>query len=96
MALLGNKKDLSHYREIPKEEGKSTAEKYGANFWELSVANDSHAADGPLNSLIIESYLKIMKVYLVYKTIRSRNERVIYIYMWGTPHYGIMDKSLLI
>lgn len=60
LALIGNKRDLEHLREISNEEGKEIAQKYGAGFWEVSASDDYNSTFGPLNGLIVESYLNVV------------------------------------
>lgn len=62
LAVIANKRDLEHLREIPNHEGKSLAKKHGAGFWEVSASEDYHSTFGPLNSLIVESYLNVLTV----------------------------------
>jgi len=38
--LIGNKKDLQHFRKVECDEGEKLAKKYGCPFFELSVAED--------------------------------------------------------
>lgn len=60
LAVIGNKKDLDHLREVSNKQGKSLAKKHGAGFWEVSASDDYHSTFGPLNSLIVESYLSVI------------------------------------
>ncbi|XP_066926970.1 ras-related and estrogen-regulated growth inhibitor-like [Clytia hemisphaerica] len=50
--VIGNKKDLSHLREVSKEEGKKWAEKHNALFFEISVAEDYHETQKVFNEII--------------------------------------------
>ena len=52
IVLLGNKKDLEHYREISRARATTTARKLHCNlFTELSVANDISAVRNVFNEL---------------------------------------------
>ena len=60
IGLLGNKRDLSHLREVSQKDGKNLAIRHGASFWEVSASEDYHSTHTPLNSMIVESYLNTM------------------------------------
>lgn len=56
--VIANKKDLTHLREVSREEGKRFADKYSALFYEISVAEDYHETHKVFNEIIR---------YIVYK-----------------------------
>ena len=58
IALIGNKCDLEHLRNVKHKDGKQLAEKYGAKFWETSASESYDSLSSPLTSLIVNSYLK--------------------------------------
>jgi len=60
IGLLGNKRDLSHLREVSQKDGKNLATRHGAGFWEVSASEDYHSTHAPLNSMIVESYLNTL------------------------------------
>ena len=40
--IIGNKKDLHHFREVGSDEGRNFADKSGCHFYEISVAEGYH------------------------------------------------------
>ena len=56
--VIANKKDLTHLREVSRDEGKRFADKYSALFYEISVAEDYHETHKVFNEIIR---------YIVYK-----------------------------
>lgn len=56
--VIANKKDLTHLREVSRDEGKKFADKYSALFFEISVAEDFHETHKVFNEIIR---------YIVYK-----------------------------
>lgn len=50
--IIGNKKDLHHLRQVPKDEGKRYAEKYSSPFFEISVAEGYHETNKVFNEII--------------------------------------------
>ena len=61
IAILGNKYDLCHRREVTTEEGRNLALKHGASFYEISAATDFDNVFIPLNTLIVQNHIKLTK-----------------------------------
>ena len=62
VGLLANKRDLNHLREVSTKQGKALARKHGAGFWEMSAADDYYSTHGPLNSMVVESFLNTLSL----------------------------------
>ena len=61
-AILANKQDICHRREVTTEEGRNLALKHGASFYEVSAAQDYDNIFVPLNTLIVQTYIRSVKV----------------------------------
>ena len=60
-AILANKHDICHRREVTTEEGRSLALKHSASFYEVSAAQDYDNIFIPLNTLIVQNYIRVTK-----------------------------------
>ena len=50
--VIGNKKDLHHFREVGSDEGRKLADKYGWPFFEISVAEGYHETYRVFNDVL--------------------------------------------
>lgn len=62
--ILANKHDICHRREVTTEEGRNLALKHGASFYEVSAAQDYDNVFIPLNTLIVQNYIRTAKEVL--------------------------------
>ena len=60
-AILANKQDICHRREVATEEGRNLALKHGASFYEVSASRDYDNIFIPLNTLIVQNYIRVTK-----------------------------------
>jgi len=60
-SILANKQDVCHRREVGTEEGRKLALKHGASFYEVSAAQDYDNIFIPLNTLIVQNFIRSAK-----------------------------------
>ncbi|XP_078000246.1 ras-related and estrogen-regulated growth inhibitor-like [Glandiceps talaboti] len=54
IAIIGNKKDLQHHRQVSAEDGQLLAEEYGCHFFEVTARGGCHGVTQSFTSLIHE------------------------------------------
>lgn len=76
LAILANKNDISHRREVTNEEGRHLALKFAASFYEVSAAHNYENIFDPLNTLIIQDYLRLSKEALAEEQLQNFDKQI--------------------